>query len=194
MYLMSFMRSVGVFGMYDFDGGNVHLLSIMVFFALPAQRDRKLWYCSEDTHGPKGKVTTHKGMDCKSRLFTPDILRAYERVISGGDMCAIQQQAHQHVENAQPLVLNYVKGTPAMAPQRKPHKCKGASQGELEYKGAIFQTTIDSEGYSHHIARERLNSKQRRGGQDAPARSLRRPTRLLSRPRKLNCSQRSIWF
>lgn len=30
---------------------------------------------------------------------------------------------------------------------------------ELEYTGAIFQTTIDSEVIAYHIARERLNSK-----------------------------------
>ena len=30
---------------------------------------------------------------------------------------------------------------------------------DLEYTGAIFQTTIDSEVIAYHIARERLNSK-----------------------------------
>ena len=31
-----------------------------------------------DTHGPKGKVTTHKGMGLVNEVFTPDILDAYE--------------------------------------------------------------------------------------------------------------------
>ena len=34
----------------------------------------------------------------------------------------------------------------------------GLIKGELEYTGAIFQTTIDSEVIAYHIARERLNA------------------------------------
>ena len=61
-------------------------------------------------------------------------------------------------ENAQPLVLNYVKGTLALA-----HNGNLINANELrhdlEYTGAIFQTTIDTEVIAYHIARERLNSK-----------------------------------
>ncbi len=58
-------------------------------------------------------------------------------------------------ENAQPLVLNYVKGTLALA-----HNGNAAElRHDLEYTGAIFQTTIDSEVIAYHIARERLNTK-----------------------------------
>ncbi len=61
-------------------------------------------------------------------------------------------------ENAQPLVLNYVKGTLALA-----HNGNLVNAAELrhdlEYTGAIFQTTIDSEVIAYHIARERLNTK-----------------------------------
>jgi amidophosphoribosyltransferase len=61
-------------------------------------------------------------------------------------------------ENAQPLVLNYVKGTLAMAHNGNLINAKELRK-ELEYTGAIFQTTIDSEVIAYHIARERLNSK-----------------------------------
>ena len=61
-------------------------------------------------------------------------------------------------ENAQPLVLNYVKGTLALA-----HNGNLVNAPELRrdlaYTGAIFQTTIDSEVIAYYIARERLNSK-----------------------------------
>ncbi len=53
--------------------------------------------------------------------------------------------------------MNYVKGTLALA-----HNGNLINAGELrhdlEYTGAIFQTTIDSEVIAYHIARERLNS------------------------------------
>ena len=60
-------------------------------------------------------------------------------------------------ENAQPLVLNYVKGTLGLAHNGNlinAHELRA----ELEYTGAIFQTTIDSEVIAYHIARERLKT------------------------------------
>ena len=61
-------------------------------------------------------------------------------------------------ENAQPLVLNYVKGTLALAHNGNLINAKELKK-DLEYTGAIFQTTIDSEVIAYHIARERLQSK-----------------------------------
>lgn len=61
-------------------------------------------------------------------------------------------------ENAQPLVLNYVKGTLGLAHNGNLINAPELRR-ELEYTGAIFQTTIDSEVIAYHIARERLNSK-----------------------------------
>ncbi len=60
-------------------------------------------------------------------------------------------------ENAQPLVLNYVKGTLAIAHNGNLVNAIELRK-ELEYTGAIFQTTIDSEVIAYHIARERLNA------------------------------------
>ena len=62
------------------------------------------------------------------------------------------------VENAQPLVINYVKGTLAIAHNGNLVNAIELRK-ELEYTGAIFQTTIDSEVIAYHIARERLNTR-----------------------------------
>ena len=59
-------------------------------------------------------------------------------------------------ENAQPLVLNYVKGTLGLAHNGNLVNAPQLRR-ELEYTGAIFQTSIDSELIACHIARERLN-------------------------------------
>ena len=70
-------------------------------------------------------------------------------------MCVILLPVHPTRENAQPLVLNYVKGTLALA-----HNGNLINANELrhdlEYTGDNFQTTIDSEVIAYHIARERL--------------------------------------
>ena len=58
-----------------------------------------------------------------------------------------------------PLVLNYVKGTLAIAHNGNITNAVELRH-ELEYTGAIFQTTIDSEVIAYHIARERLNTKK----------------------------------
>ena len=60
-------------------------------------------------------------------------------------------------ENAQPLVLNYVKGTLALAHNGNLVNAPELRR-ELEYTGAIFQTTIDSEVIAYHIARARIKS------------------------------------
>jgi amidophosphoribosyltransferase len=58
-------------------------------------------------------------------------------------------------ENAQPLVLNYVKGTLGLAHNGNLLNAIELRE-ELSYTGAIFQTTIDSEVIAYLIARERL--------------------------------------
>ncbi len=55
-----------------------------------------------------------------------------------------------------PLVINYVKGILAIAHNGNLTNAIELRH-ELEYTGAIFQTTIDSEVIAYHIARERLN-------------------------------------
>ena len=60
-------------------------------------------------------------------------------------------------ENAQPLVLNYVKGALSIAHNGNLVNAPELKE-ELEYTGAIFQTSIDSELIAYHIARERLKT------------------------------------
>ncbi len=62
-----------------------------------------------------------------------------------------------------PLVLNYVKGTLAIAHNGNLTENAVELRHELEYTGAIFQTTIDSEVIAYHIARERLKTAKAEG-------------------------------
>lgn len=172
----------GVFGMYDFDGGNVASTIYYGLFALQHRGQESCGIAVSDTHGPKGKVTTHKGMGLVNEVFTPDILEPMKGDIGVGHV-RYSTAGSSTRENAQPLVLNYVKGTLAMAHNGNLINAKELRK-ELEYTGAIFQTTIDSEVIAYHIARERLNSKQRRRRSDVPARSLREPMHLWLRARE----------
>ena len=109
-----------------------------------------------DTKGPKGKVVSHKSMGLVNEIFTPDILGSMHGDIGVGHVRYSTAGASTR-ENAQPLVLNYVKGTLALAHNGNLINAPELRH-ELEYSGAIFQTTIDSEVIAYHIARERLNT------------------------------------
>ena len=146
----------GVFGMYDFDGGDVASTIYYGLFALQHRGQESCGIAVSETHGPKGKVTSYKGMGLVNEVFTQDNLEPMHGDIGVGHVRYSTAGASTR-ENAQPLVLNYVKGTLALAHNGNLINAMELRK-DLEYTGAIFQTTIDSEVIAYHIARERLNS------------------------------------
>ena len=146
----------GVFGMYDFDGGDVASTIYYGLFALQHRGQASCGIAVSETNGPKGKVTSYKGMGLVNEVFTQDNLEPMHGDIGVGHVRYSTAGASTR-ENAQPLVLNYVKGTLALAHNGNLINAMELRK-DLEYTGAIFQTTIDSEVIAYHIARERLNS------------------------------------
>lgn len=147
----------GVFGMYDFDGNDVASTIYYGLFALQHRGQESCGIAVSETNGPKGKVTSYKGMGLVNEVFTQENLESMKGDIGVGHVRYSTAGASTR-ENAQPLVLNYVKGTLALA--HNGNLINAAElRHDLEYTGAIFQTTIDSEVIAYHIARERLNCK-----------------------------------
>lgn len=146
----------GVFGMYDFDGKDVASTIYYGLFALQHRGQESCGIAVSDTNGPKGKVTSYKGMGLVNEVFTQDNLESMHGDIGVGHVRYSTAGASTR-ENAQPLVLNYVKGTLALAHNGNLINATELRK-DLEYTGAIFQTTIDSEVIAYHIARERLKS------------------------------------
>ena len=147
----------GVFGMYDFDGGDV---AESIYYGLVSLQHRGQESCGiavSETMGPKGKVSSYKDMGLVNEAFTPEILDGLKGDIGVGHV-RYSTAGSSTRENAQPLVLNYVKGTLAMAHNGNLVNAPQLRH-ELSYTGAIFQTTIDSEVIAYYIARERLVSK-----------------------------------
>lgn len=147
----------GVFGMYDFDGVDVASTIYYGLFALQHRGQESCGIAVSDTNGPKGKVLSYKGMGLVNEVFTPDHLEQMKGDIGVGHV-RYSTAGSSTRENAQPLVLNYVKGTLALAHNGNLINAPELRK-ELEYTGAIFQTTIDSEVIAYYIARERLNSQ-----------------------------------
>ena len=145
----------GVFGMYDFDGGDVASSIYYGLFALQHRGQESCGIAVSETNGPKGKVSSYKGMGLVNEVFEGEHLEKLKGDIGVGHVRYSTAGASTR-ENAQPLVLNYVKGTLAMAHNGNLINANELRE-ELAYSGAIFQTTIDSEVIAYHIARERLN-------------------------------------
>ena len=147
----------GVFGMYDFsDHENV---APTIYYALLALQHRGQESCGiavSDTMGPKGRVLSRKGMGLVNENFDEYDLDSLCGDIGVGHV-RYSTAGASTIENAQPLVLHYLKGTLAMAhngnlvnsPQLKK---------ELSRTGAIFQTTTDSELIAYEIARARIST------------------------------------
>lgn len=147
----------GVFGAYDFEGQDV---ASTIYYGLLALQHRGQESCGiavSDTKGPKGKVSSFRDMGLVNEAFSPETLEKLAGDIGVGHV-RYSTAGSSTRENAQPLVLNYVKGTLGLAHNGNLINAPKLRQ-ELEYTGAIFQTTIDSEVIAYHVARERLNSK-----------------------------------
>lgn len=146
----------GVFGIYDFDGNDVASTIYYGLFALQHRGQESCGIAVSDTNGPKRNVTSQKGMGLCNEVFTPDSLQALKGDIGVGHV-RYSTAGESVPENAQPLVLNYVKGTLGLAHNGNLINALELRE-ELEQTGAIFQTTIDSEVIAYHIARERVNT------------------------------------
>lgn len=157
MPLQGLHEECGVFGMYDFDGNDVASSIYYGLFALQHRGQESCGIAVSETSGPKGKVTSYKGMGLVNEVFDGEGLGNMKGDIGVGHV-RYSTAGESTRENAQPLVLNYVKGTLALAHNGNLINAKELKK-DLEYTGAIFQTTIDSEVIAYHIARERLQSK-----------------------------------
>ncbi len=146
----------GVFGIYDLDGNDVASTVYYGLFALQHRGQESCGIAVTDTNGPKRKVLLSKGMGLVNEVFTPDDLDRLKGNIGIGHT-RYSTAGSSTRENAQPLVINYVKGTLGLAHNGNLINANELRH-ELEYSGAIFQTTIDSEVIAYHIARERIKS------------------------------------
>lgn len=146
----------GVFGIYDFSGENVASTIYYGLFALQHRGQESCGIAVSDTKGPKGKVLSHKGMGLVNEVFDSESMGKLAGDIGVGHV-RYSTAGGSTRENAQPLVLNYIKGTLALAHNGNLINAPEL-RDELAHDGAIFQTTIDSEVIAYHIARERVHT------------------------------------
>lgn len=146
----------GVFGIYDFSGEQVASTIYYGLFALQHRGQESCGIAVSDTRGPKGRVLSHKGMGLVNEVFGEKHLAKLAGDIGVGHV-RYSTAGGSTRENAQPLVLNYIKGTLALAHNGNLINAPQLRE-ELAHDGAIFQTTIDTEVIAYHIARQRVQT------------------------------------
>ncbi|MDO4976249.1 MAG: amidophosphoribosyltransferase [Eubacteriales bacterium] len=146
----------GVFGIWS--SGN-QSISKMLYYGLIAlqhrgQESAGMVMC--DRQGPLGNISAHRGMGLVSEVFTDEVLGELHGNIGIGHV-RYSTTGESRVENAQPVFLNYLKGTLAFAHNGNIRNA-GEIRKELQKKGAIFSGTTDSEVVAYRIAMERMET------------------------------------
>lgn len=147
----------GVFGMYDLNGENV---TSSIYYGLASLQHRGQEACGlavSKTNGERGNIQF-----CKDAGLVNEVLKEEKLVSMEGDIgighVRYSTTGASVAENAQPLVLSYIKGSLALA-----HNGNLMNVPELKWEliqnGAVFHTTTDSEVIAFHIARERVHTK-----------------------------------
>lgn len=143
----------GVFGVYGCEDGETAYHIYRGLFALQHRGQESCGIAVND----RGVIASHKDMGLVNEVFSPQILEGLPGQMGIGHV-RYSTTGGSFRENAQPLVLRYIKGSLAIAHNGNLINTVDLRR-ELEVKGSIFQTTIDSEVIAYLIARERIHCK-----------------------------------
>ncbi len=146
---MELHEECGVFGIYDPVGDCART----AYYGLYALQHRGQEACGIAAINDR-ELSFHKDVGLVGEVFHEGILDELNGTMAVGHV-RYSTAGGLRRENAQPLTLNYVKGTLALAHNGNlPHADE--LRTKFEYQGAIFQTTSDSELIAYAIAQARL--------------------------------------
>ncbi len=146
---MAIHEECGVFGVYDPAGDCART----AYYGLYALQHRGQEACGIAAINDR-ELSFHKDVGLVGEVFHEGILDELNGTMAVGHV-RYSTTGGVRRENAQPLTLNYVKGTLALAHNGNlPHADELRTR--FEYQGAIFQTTSDSELIAYAIAQARL--------------------------------------
>lgn len=149
-------EACGVFGIFNPNGENA---SDSIYYGLSSLQHRGQESCGIalfDTCGPKGNMNVHRGLGLVHEVFSEPVLQHLKGNLGIGHV-RYSTTGETTLQNAQPLVLNYIKGTLALAHNGNLINTDELRE-ELAQTGAIFQTTTDSELIAYEIARARVHT------------------------------------
>lgn len=149
---MGIHEECGVFGAYDFDGGNVaHIIA----YGLVALQHRGQESCGIALTRER-EVAYYKDLGVVTEVLSDKHLKNLDGNMGIGHV-RYSTHGSSTRENAQPLVMRYKKGTLSIAHNGNLSNAEQLA-AELENTGAVFQTSTDSETIAYLIAKERIFS------------------------------------
>ena len=146
----------GVFGIWggrDTDDVSQTIYQGLLALQHRGQESAGIVVC--DTKGPIGNICSHKDMGLVSEVFHQDIIGKLHGNIGIGHV-RYSTAGASCVANAQPIVLNYLKGTLALAHNGNITNADELRL-ELQMEGAVFNGSSDSETIAYRIAKERVS-------------------------------------
>src|SRR3954453_6929296 len=139
----------GVFGIYGHP--NAAELTYYGLYALQHRGQESAGIVTSD-----GKqFRTHRGMGLVSQIFDGDVLHNLVGSMAVGHT-RYSTTGSSHIRNAQPLTVDCAKGQIAIAHNGNLTNASHL-RDELEARGSIFQTTVDSEIILHLMAQPDFN-------------------------------------
>lgn len=146
-------EACGVFGIYGDENTDVARIT---YFGLYALQHRGQESCGIAVSN-NGEITGHKGMGLVAEVFTEKVLDRLDGTIAIGHT-RYSNIGGSSIENSQPLIVKYKEGRLAIAHNGN---LTNASKIRLDFenRGAIFQTSIDSEIIANLISRFGLKCK-----------------------------------
>ena len=151
---MSTLREeCGVFGVFSPEKTDAASTAYYGLFALQHRGQESCGIVVNDD----GLFQTYKDTGLVNDVFTPQILES----LGEGNMAVGHVRygttGGNDRSNAQPIVVNHIKGRMALAHNGNIVNCEQLRR-ELELEGSIFSTTSDTEVISYIITKERLHA------------------------------------
>ena len=174
----------GVFGIYAPAGEEVAEDIYYGLIALQHRGQESAGMSVSDTIGPKGNISTKKGMGLVSEVFTKDTLSSIHGNIGVGHV-RYSTTGGSLIENAQPIAMNYIKGTLALVHNGNIQNANELKKEQM-YRGQAHYTTTDSEVLAYEIVSERVKTDTIEDAVKSAANKLRGGYAcLVMSPRKL---------
>ncbi|GHV29167.1 amidophosphoribosyltransferase [Synergistales bacterium] len=138
----------GVFGAYS----ETDYVTEEVYLALQALQHRGQESAGIAWIDDRGRVNSHKGMGLVHEALNQDTLSKMTATSAIGHV-RYSTAGGSMLQNAQPICANYAQGPVAIAHNGNLTNA-GGLRLELEHRGAIFQSTSDTEAILHLVAHQ----------------------------------------
>lgn len=137
----------GIFGIYDHPEASNHVY--LGLYALQHRGQESAGIVSSD----EKQLHQYRQMGLVSEIFSRDILRGLTGKSAIGHV-RYSTTGSSEIKNAQPFMVNYARGMMAIAHNGNLTNA-ALIRSELESRGSIFQSSMDTEVFVHLIARSR---------------------------------------